>query len=95
MNCNTCFFVVFFKFSSKVHSLLLNSFAFHFLPSDVWLISAHHHRRILGGGVNLRSVPSHDADKMVILGSFFRGIILLFTGTTSCLVSNCSLEAHT
>ena len=24
---------------------------------------------------------------------FFRGINLLFTGTTSCLVSNCSLEA--
>ena len=44
----TFFFVL--KFSSKVHSLLLNSFTFHFLPSDVLLISAHHHGCIFGGG---------------------------------------------
>ena len=46
------FFFFFFKFSSKVHSLLLNSFTFYLfiLPSDDWLISAHNHGRILGGG---------------------------------------------
>ena len=44
-----------------------------------------------GGKSRLGSVSSHDVDKM----DFFRCVsfaefILFFTGTTSCLVSNCS-----
>ena len=58
--------------------LIENSFSFveklnfsFVLPSDVWLISAHYHGRILGGGgVNLGSVSSHDAYKMDFFDAF-------------------------
>ena len=68
MNCNPRFF--FFNSHRKFIFFCWIVSHFIFLPSHVWLISGHHHGRILGGGVNLRSVSSQDADKMVILGSF-------------------------
>ena len=67
--------------------LIENSFSFveqlnfsFVLPSDVWLISAHHHGRVLGGGggVNLGSVSSHDAYKMDFLDAFLPRIYFIF-----------------
>ena len=53
-----CFFLILIESSFSFVELFYISFV---LPSDVWLISAHNHGRILrggggGGGVNLRSV---------------------------------------
>ena len=77
MNCNPRFFLfVFFKFSSKVYSPLLNSFTFHFFTKRCLANKRSSPRTYIGGGggggggVNLRSVSSQAADKMVILGSF-------------------------
>ena len=47
------FFLILIESSFSFVELFYISFV---LPSDVWLISAHNHGRILrGGGVNLRS----------------------------------------
>ena len=69
--------------------LIENSFSFveklyfsFVLPSDVWLTSAHHHGRILGGWgvgrVNLGSVSSHDAYKMDFLDAFLPQSYFIF-----------------
>ena len=46
-----------------------------------------------GGGGGKFKIRQRSRIRWKSLVHFFRGINLLFTGTTSCLVSNCSLEA--
>ena len=78
MNCIPRFFLFcFFKFSSKVHSLLF----------------VLHGRILRGVGGAKFKIRQRTRIRWKSLVHFFRGINLLFTGTTSCLVSNCSLEA--
>ena len=90
MNCNPRFFFLIliessFSFVEQFH------ISFFFTKRCLANKRSSPRTYMGGGGVNLRSVSSQDADKMVILGSFIpRNYFTFYWNNIVCLVSNCS-----